>query len=66
MAHDVSKLPRKEQHVIERDQERRRAALEAWLKSHRDSNGVLPFDRLLVDIAFTAGWCAKRSDKAKR
>jgi len=49
--------PREESHA---ELERRRAACERWLNEQRLPDGTLPFDRLLADRAFAAGWRAKR------
>jgi hypothetical protein len=51
---------RQENHA---EQERRRAACQQWLDAQRLPDGTLPFDRLVADRAFAAGWQAKRAER---
>ena len=46
-----------------RDEEERRAAFDAWFHSDARPQG---HDRVVLDIAFTAGWRAKRNNRSKR
>lgn len=45
------------------EQDKRRTACQRWLDEQRLPDGTLPFDRLLADRAFAAGWRAKKLDQ---
>lgn len=56
----MTKAPRPETLV---ETQRRQEACERWLDGQRRTDGTLPFDRLLADRAFAAGWRAKKLDR---